>query len=246
MRISGMPSEISGEYRFANFVLRDRRRSSSRILDLPLEHHGRLDKLYKFSIYFLVRHKASRKTQQDSDMSYRFLSAEIARISGVPSEISGEYRLASEWTCVCVCMCVSTKDGKDQITTISAVERKMVWTTNFRQTRDLIYLARSNARKAQILCEEKVATRETKMSVVSIVAWLLGAVALAAINNATITRYGIVKPHLRGYDAAYLRCQWMRNRTELCIPIYSLRDPITRVTINTAAVTARLRRRMVL
>ncbi|XP_050458863.1 uncharacterized protein LOC126855343 isoform X2 [Cataglyphis hispanica] len=183
MRISGMPSEISGEYRFANFVLRDRRRSSSRILDLPLEHHGRLDKLYKFSIYFLVRHKASRKTQQDSDMSYRFLSAEIARISGVPSEISGEYRLASEWTCVCVCMCVSTKDGKDQITTISAVERKMVWTTNFRQTRDLIYLARSNARKAQILCEEKVATRETKMSVVSIVAWLLGAVALAAINN---------------------------------------------------------------
>lgn len=29
------------------------------------------------------------------------------------------------------------------------------------------------------------------------------------------------------------------------IPIYSLRDPITRVTINTAAVTARLRGNMV-
>lgn len=42
----------------------------------------------------------------------------------------------------------------------------------------------------------------------------------------------------------YLRYERMRNRTELCIPIYNLRDPITRVTINTVAVTARLRGRI--
>ncbi|KYM87849.1 hypothetical protein ALC53_03284 [Atta colombica] len=35
----------------------------------------------------------------------------------------------------------------------------------------------------RILCEEETATRETKMSAVSVIAWLLGAVALVAINN---------------------------------------------------------------
>ena len=37
--------------------------------------------------------------------------------------------------------------------------------------------------KRHVLCEVKLATRETKMSAISVAAWLLSAVAFAAINN---------------------------------------------------------------
>lgn len=62
--------------------------------------------------------------------------------------------------------------------------------------------------KGHVLCEVKLATRETKMSAISVTAWLLSAVAFAAINNGEL--------HYKTLIA------WINNRhggTESSLPI---------------------------
>lgn len=74
--------------------------------------------------------------------------------------------------------------------------------------------------KRHVLCEVKLATRQTKMSAISVAAWLLSAVAFAAINNGEL-HYKTLIAWIRNYNGRKLKplvnfrvsrtCNMLRN-----------------------------------